>query len=362
MNVLILTSHFGNGHYQAAQTLAMQLRQLSDVKPIVVDLIGLILDEHKDSVYEAYGSFVNKGGSGLFNLLYKHTNNGELQGFLPLKKSFTSAIRRLVVTHSADMLIATYSAAAMAASAYKKQYHHNLPLITCITDVISHNNWLTPQTDGYLVAAPLSKQLLTKKGVAAEKIFVTGIPVDEVYHHLPRHRQGAVRRLLVMGGGCGLLPKQMSFYETLNCLPQTETTILTGRNEALRTRLSGQFEHIEVVGYTNQVPQYMAQADVLLSKAGGLSIFEAIYSEKPLLLFHPNLVQEVRNSQFMISENMAFVLPKQAQKMSKTLSDVLHDELQLKRMTANMRRFKEKLEPEALIKWIVAYDEAREAL
>lgn len=48
----------------------------------------------------------------------------------------------------------------------------------------------------------------------------------------------------------------------------------------------------------------MAKADVIISKPGGLSVFEAIYAEKPLFLFPPKLEQEKRNGQFMAESGM----------------------------------------------------------
>ena len=56
-----------------------------------------------------------------------------------------------------------------------------------------------------------------------------------------------------MGGGLGLLPRKDAFYEALNDLPGVRTTILTGRNQRLYERLSGRYEHIEVVGFTDRV-------------------------------------------------------------------------------------------------------------
>ena len=45
--------------------------------------------------------------------------------------------------------------------------------------------------------------------------------------------------------------------------------------------------------------RYMAQADLILSKPGGITLFETICSELPLLAFSPFLQQEINNSRLL---------------------------------------------------------------
>lgn len=355
MKVLILTGKFGMGHYSAAQTIAAQLEaQLGDVEAVVVDLVSYILEESSVGLYRMYGTFVNRT-SGAFNWLYKATEKGELQGRLPMAKTMAAAVAELVEETGAEVIIATHSASVMAASEYKRRRASHLPLITCITDVVCHSNWVTAETDWYLVASPYSKELLVEKGVAPEQILVSGIPVKPVFKNLPKFgRKNRNKQLLIMGGGCGLLPKDKSFYERLNELPKVEVTILAGSNRSLLSQLEGRYEHITVLGYTNEVPKLMARADVVISKPGGLSVFEAIYAEKPLLLFAPKLEQEKRNGLFMMHSGMAQVLSG-GPLTAAEIASALQDEVGLKRMQVNMRRFKAELDQLAVVKLVASF-------
>ena len=94
-----------------------------------------------------------------------------------------------------------------------------------------------------------------------------------------------------MGGGLGLLPRKDSFYEALDALPGVRTTLITGGNQKLYDRLHGRYGHIEVLGFTDKVYEYMARADLLLSKPGGITLFETITSELPILAWEPFLQQ-----------------------------------------------------------------------
>ena len=99
----------------------------------------------------------------------------------------------------------------------------------------------------------------------------------------------------------------------------------------------------------------MAQADVIISKPGGLSVFEAIYAEKPLFLFPPKLEQEKRNGQFMAESGMALVLPSESGAMAEAIGRALVDEVGLRRLARQMRLLKMQLDEQALIKCVVQY-------
>ena len=355
MKILILTGKFGMGHFSAAKTIKAQLEDQLGAEVMIVDLMQYILEEHSAGLYRAYGALVNRS-CGIFNWLYKNTDKGGLQGKLPLEKTMAAAVAEMVETTGADLLIATHSASVMAASAYKRRWNAGIPLVTVITDVVSHSNWITPETDWYLAATPFSRQWLVQKGVAPERVLVCGIPVKPVFINLPRRkRRAGTRQLLIMGGGCGLLPKDKQFYEALNQLPGVETTILTGHNQALLAQLSGTYEHIRALDFTDEVPKFMAQADVVISKPGGLSVFEAIYAEKPLLLFKPKLEQEKRNGQFMADSGMALLLPNEGEAMAEAISRALADEVGLKRLERQMRLLKSQLDEQALVKCVAQY-------
>ena len=130
---------------------------------------------------------------------------------------------------------------------------------------------------------------------------------------------------------------------------------MTGHNQALLAQLSGTYEHIRALDFTDEVPKFMAQADVVISKPGGLSVFEAIYAEKPLLLFKPKLEQEKRNGQFMADSGMALLLPNEGEAMAEAISRALADEVGLKRLERQMRLLKSQLDEQALVKCVAQY-------
>ena len=151
-----------------------------------------------------------------------------------------------------------------------------------------------------------------------------------------------------MGGGLGLLPRKDRFYEELNALPGVETTIIAGRNEKLRERLEGKYEHIHVVGYTDRVYDYMARADLMLSKPGGITMFESIFSELPLLAWEPFLQQEINNARFLLRSGIGAVAAKETEDCLAAIRGLIYDREKLTAMADNMRRLKRQLAENSL--------------
>lgn len=151
-----------------------------------------------------------------------------------------------------------------------------------------------------------------------------------------------------MGGGLGLMPKEETFYEALNALPNTHVTILTGNNERLRAQLDGRYSHVDVVGFTDQVADYMASADLLLSKPGGITLFEAIFSELPILAWAPFLQQEINNAKFLVRAGIGSVAPKDPEACLSVVNALLNNEKILSIMRSRMRGMKGQLEHASL--------------
>ena len=221
-------------------------------------------------------------------------------------------------------------------------------MVTCVTDLTSHSEWIHRVTDCYLVGTEEIKERLAAKGVNRDIIYVTGIPVRAEFK-LPVHRGDRQQRnLLIMGGGLGMMPKKDSFYEALDTLPGVHTTIITGRNQKLYDRLVDKYENIRVIGFTDRVYEYMAWADLVLTKPGGITMFESIFSELPILAWEPFLEQEKNNARFLVKRGLGRVAAKEPDECLTAIRELIYDDYTLADMSAKMHALKEKLEQESL--------------
>ena len=227
MKILILTGKFGNGHWSASLSLREELlRQDPAAQVEITDFFAYALEDGAEAVYKGFSLLVTHG-SALYNLYYNLTQNARRESPDPLAALFSDKLSRLLEEARPDLVIATHPFCAQVIAAYKAGTGEELPLVTCVTDLSSHSEWVAPGTDGYLVGSALIREALAAKGVDRRRILVTGIPVRAAFK-APRRMTGTGRRhLLIMGGGLGLMPKSDSFYAALNALPDTDVTILT---------------------------------------------------------------------------------------------------------------------------------------
>ena len=356
MKILILTGKFGMGHYSASQSLRLQLLgAFPGARVEVVDLPAYAMPDASEAIYKAFSLLVTKG-SGLYNIYYKATENATLKARPPLADLFQDKLGQLLWEERPDAVIATHPFCARLVADYKEEVASDLPLVTCITDLSSHSEWLNDATDCYLVGSRDIRDRLVAKGVEAERILVTGIPVKPEFKRPARRdrRDRGERHLLIMGGGLGLLPKKEKFYEELNSMPGVRTTIITGGNQKLYDRLHGRYEHIEVVGFTDRVYDYMARADLMLSKPGGITLFETIFSELPILAWEPFLQQERENARFLTRHRIGRIAPKEPEACLAAITRLLTDDDALAQMGENMRRLKGQLEAQSLERLMAA--------
>jgi processive 1,2-diacylglycerol beta-glucosyltransferase len=116
---------------------------------------------------------------------------------------------------------------------------------------------------------------------------------------------------------------------------------VSGRNEELQRRLE-QIEvpprhQVKILGFTTQMDELMAAADVVLSKPGGLTTSEVLARGAALMIANPIPGQEARNSDFLL-ENGAAIKVNNIATLPYKLAKLLDDPARLAGMKANARR------------------------
>lgn len=395
MNILILTGKFGMGHWAAAQSLRQQLLREFPGAAVTVEDFPAYAAPNVSEVWYKFFRLLVSHGSQLFNAYYKAASLGQTDARPPFEGLFLDKLAELLQRCRPDVVIATHPICAQLVSRLKEEAKKkegrclDLPLITCITDVSSHPEWINRNTDCYLVPGREVRKGLEERGVSSDRICVTGIPVREEFCSLQREKgrqfvlpsgdkeenvhiqgqncivnpqkavaemQGKKRKheLLIMGGGLGLLPKADGFYEELNTIPDTHVTIITGRNQRLFERLRGRWENIEVIGFTERVWEYMQIADMIVTKPGGITLFECISAQVPVFAWPPALCQEKNNARWMVREEIGWVAKKE--NCAGEIRELLQDEKKLFRAAAHMEQLRKQLERESLYQLVGAID------
>ncbi len=306
MNILILTGSFGMGHNSCALAIKQELnKECNDSNCFIVDINKYIFPFLNPFIYKSFNVIVNKCHH-TYNLLYKISQK---QTKMPFKKIFMKQIYNLLREYKPDIIISTLPMSSKLISKYKEVMNCELPLITCITDISIHKAWVNKNTDIYFVATQISKDKLAKYGVKENKIHIVGIPVKEDFISINKEtKKQSSKKILIMGGGLGLIHFNKNFYRDLNNLKDIKTVIILGKNQKIFKKLNGKYDNIEIIGYCDNVHKYMQDADIIISKAGGITLFESIYVELPLFVICPFLEQEIANANYIENECIAKVI------------------------------------------------------
>lgn len=352
MNTIILTARFGMGHVSAAKAIKEELEiKNTGSKVYIIDVVEYLFPQWTNLIYSGFNHLTNK-----FSMIYNLFNKvaGVQNSSAPLKRPFVKKLDKLIDDYDADIIISTIPIASKYISLYKETKKIDIPLYTYITDITAHNEWLGRETNIYFVGSEETKKELLKKGVEEEKISITGIPVKQAFKNLHLINKNKKKELLIMGGGLGLIPGIENFLSSFNENDQINVTIICGKNENMYNKLKNKYPNINVVGFTNFVHNYMNKADLIVTKSGGITTFEAIYALCPLFIIHPFLVQEVGNAKYIQNNNIGMVKWNKKQNIKNDVINLINDEKRLNDMKKNMVRIKEEIQNDNLVNIISA--------
>jgi processive 1,2-diacylglycerol beta-glucosyltransferase len=210
----------------------------------------------------------------------------------------------------ADLVVATQYNAMEIAADWKRATGRRLKLAVVVTDYDIYPLWARPEVDLFLVPHEDLKALLVQRGVNESKVIPTGIPISPVFEGLKRDPTVRAnlgldeesRVAMVFGGGGGWGPMEEAVRDCLSA-DGWKVIAVCGRNEGLMRkleRLSATLPgRLRVLGYRQDVPQLMAASDVVVTKGGGLSLTEAVYSGTRTIALSSLPGQERANVAFM---------------------------------------------------------------
>ncbi len=158
---------------------------------------------------------------------------------------------------------------------------------------------------------------MARYGIAPDRVVVTGIPIDSRFSEpmsqaSARQKQNLPlesRVILLSGGGLGLGGIDRALDGILSNGGDIFTIVVCGRNEKLRERLlievGSDYHRCRILGVTSRMHEFMAAADLLVGKPGGLTTAEAAAMGLPMVLLRPIPGQEERNATILINSGAA---------------------------------------------------------
>lgn len=353
--VLILSASAGAGHVRAAQAIERAFAGAGAAREVRhVDALEHTTKLLRRVYARTYLDLVNRAPE-LLGWLYDYLDTpwqGQ-RGRLALDRLNTRPFVRLLESYQPEWTICTHFLPAEIIAWLRRETRLRTRHAIVVTDLDVHAMWLTREVDRYFVALDETRVHLERLGIPGEKIRVTGIPIDPVFAE-PRDRP-AMRRahgldpdrttLLVSAGGFGVGPVEHLARSLLELRRPVQAVVVCGRSAELKSRLDElaagvPADHpvrLHVVGYTTAMDEYMAAADLLVGKPGGLTTSEALARGLVMVIVNPIPGQEERNADHLLEEGAAIRcnnLPVLADKIERLLADPAR----LAAMRASVRR------------------------
>lgn len=335
--MLFLSARVGEGHRAAADAVCEQLAAH-----------GMRGEVHDSYRYAAslFSKVVSDGYIGMvrtipqvYGLIYDRAERATVAGgFRKWAAEFTARnIHGLMRRLQPSVVVCTHAFPCGVMAAYKRLYDPSVRVMGIVTDFVVHPFWVYKNIDAYAVATPEIRAALIGRGVDAARIDVDGIPVDARFGSPPGDRAALRARLgvpndgaiaLVMGGGLGLGPVATTVAALTRAERPITPVVIVGKNRRLQQRLAEEAQRdgngVHVLGFVENVFDWMHAADVLVTKPGGLTISEALAAGVPLVLLRPLPGQEERNARYLTSRGAALRAPR-GRDLARVVDTILDD-------------------------------------
>ncbi|SIO39169.1 processive 1,2-diacylglycerol beta-glucosyltransferase [Singulisphaera sp. GP187] len=354
-SVLILSASAGAGHLRAAQAIERAFQETGSAKSVHhLDVLEYTNPLFRRLYSKAYIEMVNAMPEVL-GWLYDRMDKPGMDDRLKLAfdKLNTRPFIKLMERYQPDIAVCTHFLPAEIISSLTEQGRLQTQQAIVVTDFDVHAQWLCPDYAQYFVAIDETRAHMRELGVPANKITVSGIPIDPEFSR-PKDQakmrekhglrpDGAV--ILISAGGFGVGRIDVLMASLMKLRHPAQIVAICGRNEELKAQLERQAEDlppgsgvaIKVVGYTTEMDEYMAAADLVVGKPGGLTTSEALARGLVFVVVSPIPGQEERNSDHLLEEGAAIRcnnLPALAYKIDR----LLDDPERLATMRANVQR------------------------
>ena len=318
--VLIIYATGGMGHVTAARAIEQAFKnKYPEVEVKNVDVIDFAHKLYKKVFVDGY-NYVSAKTPELWGWLYRTFNNKQTQT-LPSalsKIAIESRFIPFIKDFKPDFIISTHPLPMVLVSHSKRKEVINIYSSMVVTDFGCHSFWVDPEVNYYFTATADVSKCLKSYGVKQEQMIETGIPIelkfsypldkDQLAHKFKLNPE--IPTLLIVGG-------QFSFSSLQTIIKgvkkvhgnKVQFIIVAGRDKELKDALDQsdlhQDNNIKVFGFVDNMQELMTVADLIFSKAGGLTVSECMAKGLPMVINKVIPGQEEDTVDYMVAKKAA---------------------------------------------------------
>jgi len=184
-------------------------------------------------------------------------------------------------------------------------------VISVITDLRVHPLWVSGCVDHYFAALEITKQDLINIGVEENKITTGFVPLREGFlkdislEYLSEKFCLEKRPALIfVSSSQGRFPFLLKSIRVL--LESFNIFFIYGKNLKLKKSLESlNSPYLRLFSFYNEIWELICASSIIISKPGGMTVFEGLYKKKPFVFTHYIPGQEKENMKFLIKQGVA---------------------------------------------------------
>lgn len=352
--ILIISSDTGGGHRSAAAAIVAGVQKFLDSESYAIRVVRAIEESHHlaDKMVRLY-NWILRNRQHWMKYYYWAINRIRPDTRQFFHKRCVGYVRNLFERWCPHIVVSVHPLTQHIFGRVLKELNlaDRVPLVSVVTDPCYGfwRGWACDAVTLYLVASEEARQQLIDYGVSPERIKISGMPVHPKFAYPGEEAAQAARRALgldpekftvfVNAGwiGGGNIPQ--IFRELVQGELDVQAIFLAGKNEDLRAVAESIATEapfpVKVIGYSDEIEKLMSAANVMISKLGGLTTFEALACRVPIIadMITDPMPQEAGTAK-LIAQRGAGVMLNRASDVVSVVRRMMDDEVHYSRMRA----------------------------
>jgi processive 1,2-diacylglycerol beta-glucosyltransferase len=350
--ILILFEPLGAGHESAAKAITQAFNlKYPEIEVKSVDASDFSFEISRQLTPWIY-NYVTTRVPFLYKLIYEYSDHKLRRKILRdisssvLKKSH---FVKFIQDFAPDFIISTNPLPMQLVSKTKEKKIIDIPSANVCTDFGFHPFWHNEDVNYYFVANEEIKESLIKYDVNYNKIKITGIPTSSKFSKPVDRKKiidnlglDALRPILLIVGG-------RTSYKNLSVIisgirennNDLQFIIVAGRDNVLLKNLENseikKDATIRIFGFVNNLDEYMSVADLIMTKAGGLTVSECLVKNLPMVINDVIPGQEDDNVKYVVNHGAA-IKATNAEEVISVVNDLLLNPEKIATMKENCKK------------------------
>jgi UDP-N-acetylglucosamine:LPS N-acetylglucosamine transferase len=321
-----MCADIGEGHLTIARALAHRLCERDEAAEVELrtdlQVMGDLFGRFMEAGFHAHLDGIGQPGRGVQRLSYELAYRVFFEQAAPRHAAHLAlaalggrGLKRTIGAFDADVVVTEYPVLSAALGQLRALGRLGVPVCSSISDPAGLYYWAHPGIDLHLLSWP--EALAEVDRIAGRGRAVVVRPLIDARFLRPPTRADARRALeldseqtvvLVSGGGWGVGDLAGAAAVALDTAPDARVICLAGWSEEARRLLldrHGNDTRVEVLGFTDRMPELLAAASVLIHTTGGTTALEARVVGCPLINFDTTVAHVRAHARAMAEHGLA---------------------------------------------------------